>query len=79
MVMVASQSLHPSADHEGVVARLSHELQVPLHEVREIYGAQLERLAAQARIHNFLGVLATRNTRDILRATDRRAAPPYPT
>jgi hypothetical protein len=78
MAVVGSQSLQPTAGHEGVIARLSHELQLPLHQVREIYGAQLERLAADARIQSFLGVLATRNTRNILRAADRRAAPLYP-
>jgi hypothetical protein len=79
MAVIASDSLDPTAEHVGVIARLSRELQVPLQEVREIYGAQLERLAADARIQSFLGVLATRNTRDILRAADRRAAPLYPT
>jgi hypothetical protein len=76
--MVASQSLDPTAEHGGVIARLSHQLQVPLHEVSAIYGAQLERLAAGARIQNFLGVLALRNTRDVLRAEERRVAPTYP-
>jgi hypothetical protein len=71
--MAVSQSLDRRAEHVGVIARLSHELQVPLHEVREIYGAQLKRLTAGARIPNFLGALALRNTRDFLRAGERRS------
>jgi signal transduction histidine kinase len=77
--MAASQSLDQTAEHGGVIARLSHELRVPLHEVRKIYGAQLERLTADARIQKFLGVLALRNTRDILRADGRRIGPARPT
>jgi hypothetical protein len=77
--MAASQSLNPTSEHGGVIARLSHELQVPLQEVREIYGTQLERLGVDARVRNFLAVLALRNTRDILRADERRVAPARPT
>ena len=46
-----------------VVEELSNELHLPVNEVREIYRQQLKRLAAEARIHGFLGVLARRNTR----------------
>ena len=74
--MATSQSLDPTAEQGGVIARLSHKLQVPLQEVREIYGSQLERLTADARIHKFIDVLALRNTREILRADDRRIAVP---
>jgi Protein of unknown function (DUF3562) len=49
------------------VEGLSDELHVPVNEVREIYRQQLQRLAAGARIRSFLGVLATRNTRSVLR------------
>jgi len=73
--MATSRSLDPTAEHVGVIARLSHKLHVPLHEVREIYGEQLERLAADARVQSFVSVLALRNTRDILRAEERRVAP----
>ncbi len=72
--MSASPSPDPTGEPRGVIARLSHALQVPLQEVREIYGTQLERLGSDARVRNFLGVLALRNTRDILRALERRAA-----
>ncbi len=72
--MSASPSPDPAGDPRGVIARLSHALQVPLQEVREIYGTQLQRLGVEARVRNFLGVLALRHTRDILRADERRAA-----
>ena len=49
------------------VEELSDELHVPVGEVREIYRQQLNRLAAGARIQSFLGVLARRNTRSLLR------------
>jgi Protein of unknown function (DUF3562) len=67
MAVPAFQSLDPTGEHGHAIARLSHELQVPLDEVGEIYRAQLARLGADAQILSFLGVLATRNTRDILR------------
>jgi hypothetical protein len=44
-------------------------LRVPAHQVREIYSAQLERLASETRIDDFLIVLAVRNARAILRVT----------
>jgi len=71
MAVVAFEPLDPTGEHGRVITKLSHELEVPLHEVREIYRAQLERLSADARIQSFLGVLAMRNTRDILRTGDR--------
>jgi hypothetical protein len=46
---------------------LSQQLRLPAHQVREIYSAQLDRLASEARIDDFLTVLAVRNARAILR------------
>jgi len=68
MVMLVSECLDPTGAHGRVMSRLAHELHIPLHEVQGIYRAQFERLGADARIERFLGVLAMRNTRDILRA-----------
>ena len=51
------------------ITTLSEQLRVPAHQVREIYSAQLERLASEARIDDFLTVLAVRNARAILRVT----------
>jgi hypothetical protein len=62
---------HLETDHVGAIATLSNELQVPVHEIGEIDRKQFDRLAVQARIPNFLVVLAMRNTRSILRGVDR--------
>jgi len=66
-----SRSLNMPSGHGGHIASLAAELRVPLHEVSEIYRAQFERLAAEARIESFLGVLAARHTRSILRDCGR--------
>jgi hypothetical protein len=60
--------------HRHAIARLSAELHVPLHEVRQIYEAQLDRLGVEARIESFLGVLATSHTRSILRGCGGQSA-----
>ena len=51
------------------VTALSAKFRVPAQEVEEVYSAQLERLSADARIDDFLSVLAIRNARAILRAS----------
>jgi hypothetical protein len=50
------------------IAALSAQLHMPPQQVREIYTAQLDRLAGEARIEDFLTILAIRNARAILRA-----------
>lgn len=77
MAVLFSPPADPFAEHRGVIVKLSEELHVSLHEVTEIYQQQLDRLTAGARIQNFLPVLATRCTRSILRAANRRSAPLY--
>ena len=67
---------HLETDHLGAIATLSNELKVPAQEVGAIYKNQFDRLAVQARITNYLVVLAMRNTRSILREGDRRASLP---
>lgn len=62
------------AGHRTAIARLAAELHVPLYQVREIYQAQLDRLGAEARIESYLGVLAARNTRSILRRCEDRSS-----
>ena len=59
-------------DVEHLIATLSEHLDIPAQQVGEIYWEQLERLSADARIPDFLIILALRNARRILRA--RRAA-----
>jgi Protein of unknown function (DUF3562) len=71
---LAAGSFDPNAEHAGVIARLSDDLDVPLDEVGEIYREQLDRLAAGARIRSFLPLLAARNTRSVLRRVGKRHA-----
>ena len=54
-------------DHMKAIATLSDRLHVPVEQVRETYTKELDRLGAHAHIRTFLGVLAFRNTRFILR------------
>jgi uncharacterized protein DUF3562 len=56
-------------DDARAVAALSEKLQLPEREVVEIYKIEFDRLAEQARIPNFLSVLAMRNTKSILRSS----------
>ena len=55
-----------------LIAALAEQLQVPFEQVDEIYWEQVDRLAADARIQDFLVVLALRNARAILRGGCRR-------
>jgi len=72
MTTFASPSMDLHTEHGRLVASLSDELHMPIHEVGAIYREQLDRLAAQARIQSFLSVLAVRNTRSVLRARTTR-------
>jgi hypothetical protein len=54
-------------DDARAVAALSEKLNLPEREVVEIYRIEFDRLAEQARIPNFLSVLAMRNTKSILK------------
>ena len=60
-------------DHGRAIAMLSEKLQIPMYEVQEIYSKEFDRLASQARIGLFLGVLTLRNTRSILRSGNGHA------
>ena len=55
------------SDQSRAIAALSNELNMPKERVLEIYRTEFDRLAVRARISTFLVVLATRNTRSILR------------
>ena len=71
---MAESPSHIPTDHLGAIATLADELKVPVQEVGAIFESQFDRLAAQARITNFLVVLAMQNTRSILREGNRRAS-----
>ena len=74
--MMASAAATPDMDndHARAIATLSEKLQIPVHEVQEVYSKEFDRLASQARIELFLGVLTLRNTQSILRSGDRHAS-----
>lgn len=54
---------------DGAIQALSEKLKVPALKVIEVYRTEFKRLAAQSRIDTYLGVLALRNTKHILRET----------
>lgn len=60
-------------EQDRAIAQISDMLRLPVHEVGEVYKREFFRLAEQARIPNFLAVLAMRNTRSILLSADRRS------
>ena len=49
---------------------LSRELNIPFDDVQTLYRGEFERLTATARIHQFVSLLAAKNTRDVLRGHD---------
>lgn len=49
------------------IAHISEKMQIPLDEVHEIYSCEVSRLAAEARLHQFVSILAIGRTRSILR------------
>jgi hypothetical protein len=52
--------------HGHAIERLSRELHVPIEEAADVYKAQLESIAASARLHHFVSVIATSRARGIL-------------
>jgi hypothetical protein len=61
------------ADHLSAIAMLAEKLRVPINDVRDIYRKEFARLAARARIPNFLTVLTMGNVRSILRENLKRS------
>jgi hypothetical protein len=49
------------------VVTLSKKFHIPAQQAQEVYSSQFERLSVDARIDDFLTVLAIRNARAILR------------
>jgi len=58
--MSTTQSIH-------AVEFLAHEAHMPIDDVARLYGNELAKLEADARIKSFLPIFALRNVRDILR------------
>jgi hypothetical protein len=71
MYLQTAGAVHASP---GAIAALSERLTVPLQHVQEIYQQEFSKLAAQARVQSFLGILALRQTRAILRERARCAS-----
>jgi hypothetical protein len=70
-----TESVSSLENDARAIQALSEKLKVPELKVIEVYRTEFNRLAAQSRIETFLGVLAMRNTKSILRntnATDKR-------
>ena len=55
------------------IRALAETCKVPELKVIEVYRSEFKRLAAQSRIETYLGVLAMRNTKSILRSTGAQA------
>jgi hypothetical protein len=70
----AHPGLPADKEHGEAIAALSAKLGVSAHDVAAIFRTELDRLAAGARITNFLIVLALSKTRSILRARSGRVA-----
>jgi hypothetical protein len=63
---------HPDKNHVSAITSLCSELEFSTQEVAAVYKQEFDRLAAEARIPNFLDVLAMRSTRSILRRVRSR-------
>jgi len=61
------QTAQASGDLSQTIAHLSEKMQVPLDRIQEIYAGEVDRLAAAARIQQFVSILAIGRTRTILR------------
>ncbi len=73
--VLPSDKVPSDNEHLHAIAALSDKLGVGANDVAAVFNSELHRLAAGARITNFLIVLALSKTRTILRArSGRRAA-----
>jgi hypothetical protein len=68
---LAKTHLPMEREHTQAIAALSGKWGVSMKDVGDVYKAEFDRLAAGARVTNFLTVLALNGTRSILQA--RRA------
>ena len=73
MAPAVSRPIESPVEQERVIAMLAAEMEASAFEVGEVFLGQLARLSKEARIRDFLAVLAIRNTRAILRSGGRRA------
>jgi hypothetical protein len=62
-VSISSDKQEPN---EAAIGELAHETGQPIAYVRKVYEEQFARLAANARIQNYLVLLAMKRTRERL-------------
>lgn len=70
----AEADLSLAKEHHHAIATLAEKLGVAIRDVATVYTAEFTKLAAGARVTNFLIVLALSRTRSILAARARTAA-----
>lgn len=71
---LTSRPVEMDTSEVRAIAALSARLHLPVHEVQRVYVKEFDRLKSQARIHNFLAVLALNSTHTVLRS-GRKLAP----
>jgi Protein of unknown function (DUF3562) len=71
---MSDKSSHPQklAAAQSVAEQLANETNTPIEQVAEIYASESAELERTARIKTFIGVLATRRTRNKLNARSAR-------
>jgi Protein of unknown function (DUF3562) len=60
------------ATHEAAIASLAKETQTPPHVVRRLYDEEMAALHANARVKNFVSVIAARRVRNHLKPSGSR-------
>lgn len=68
------QAARASGDASLTMAHLSEKMRVPLNEIEELYTGEVNRLAAEAPIQQFVSTLAIARTLRILRESRIRSA-----
>ncbi len=70
---VESNQRASASDLFQTITHLSEEMQVPFDEIQEIYTSEVNQLTAEARIQQFVSLLAIGRTRTILRKRRMRS------
>ena len=65
--MATSDHFKLESDHLQTIKALAEEIDCPVKEVNDIYASILRNLRSNARIQDFLHVLASKKVRDELR------------
>lgn len=62
----------PPAAHEATLASLAKETETPTHVVRRLYDEEMAALDANARVKNFISVIAARRVKNHLNGSEGR-------